>query len=102
HLLSVVAGYGLQAGVTEEGVETRFMPDIDQHHIELLQALLLTLPDAEWGNDPATSNDIQKLIDTLRELAEAFHQRRYLAAKSEMDLQARTVLMLQNQIRLHT
>ena len=102
-ILAVMAGYGLQARVSDEGIaEKGLISKLEQHHIELLQALTLTLPFAEWGELPAVPEDIQKVIDTIIELAAAFHHRRFKALEDEADLQARTVLDLQERLRLHT
>src|SRR5438105_1843448 len=54
HILATLAAYGLMTGVSDEGVADRALTDkIQQHHVELLQALLLTLPFDEWGREPA-------------------------------------------------
>jgi hypothetical protein len=45
---------------------------------------------------------IQKTIDTIVYLADAFHSRRLKAVEDTSDLQARTVLTLQERLRLHT
>ncbi|NOJ41052.1 hypothetical protein [Bradyrhizobium australiense] len=102
HILAVMAGYGLTASVSDAGVEKRFVSKLEQHHLELLQALMLTLPLSEWGEQPASPADIQKTIDTIVDLAEAFHARRFKAVESTSDLQARTVLSLQERLRMHT
>jgi hypothetical protein len=98
-----MAGYALQVGVSDRGVVAkRLSSQLEQHHVELLQALSLTLPFAEWGKLPAALADIQKAIDTIVELAEAFHIRRFKALEGEADLQARTVLELQERLRMNT
>jgi hypothetical protein len=101
-ILAVLAGYGLQVRVSDRGVEKLLTSELEQRHVELLQALLLTLPFAEWGELPAAPPDIQKAIDTIVELADAFRQRRFRALEGEADSQARTVLALQERLRLHT
>jgi hypothetical protein len=103
HIMAVMAGYGLQAGVSDAGVSgKRLISKLEQHHLELLQSLLLTLPFDEWGDLPAAPSDIQKTIDTIVDLADAFHSRRFKAIEGTSDLQARTVLTLQERLRLHT
>lgn len=103
HIIAVMAGYGLTAPVSDEGVSAkRFTSKIEQHHIELLQALMLMLPISEWGESPALPADIQKAIDSIVDLADAFFARRFKAAEDAPDLQARTVLALQERLRLHT
>lgn len=103
HCLSVLATYGLQTGVSEDGVADKKMaPITQQFHIELLQALILMMPLDQWSQEPATPNDIQEIIDTVNKLGDAFHQRRFLAVHENRDLQSRTVLTLQERIRIHT
>lgn len=73
HILAVMAGYGLSAPVSDAGVSTkRLTSKIEQHHNELLQALMLMLPISEWGYPPASPADIQKTIDSIVDLADAF------------------------------
>ncbi|MET4425771.1 hypothetical protein [Bradyrhizobium sp. RT3a] len=103
HILAVMAGYGLSAPVSDAGVSAkRLTSKIEQHHIELLQALMLMLPISGWGEPPASPADIQKAIDSVADLADAFFARRYRAVEDTTDLQARTVLALQERLRLHT
>lgn len=102
-ILATLAAYGLHVGVSDEGVATNsFAPKIDQHHIEVVQALLLTVPLREWGPRPALPADIQSVMDTAAALAQAFHERRFKTVESEQDFQARTILGLQERLRLHT
>ena len=103
HILATLAAYGLTTGMSDEGVADRaLIKKIEQHHVELLQALLLTLPFEQWGEAPATPSDIQTVIDTVSDLGEAFHHRRLLAIRSQRDDQQKTILGLQERMRLHT
>lgn len=49
-LIAIVAAYSLQAGVTDDGEIDSFADGMLQHHIEVMQALALALPEAEWGD----------------------------------------------------
>lgn len=102
HILAVGAGYGLQAGVSRHGIGKGLSSKIEQHHVEVLQALALMLPEEEWGQSPAPPSDMEKAFDTINELADAFHYRRFKALERERDEQARAVLLLQERLRLHT
>jgi len=103
HLLAVLAGYGLQSTVTAEGVSpVRIMSGIEQHHVELLQALTLTVSRDQWGQLPAKADEIQQMIDKLGELADAFYRSRFLALAKEADAEQRAVLLLQERLRGHT
>lgn len=102
HILAVLAGYGLTTGVSEKGVDGRsFISNIEQHHVELLQALALTLRFDEWGQEPAIPDDVQLAIDNITALGTAFHQRRLLALETT-DPQEHLALALQEKLRMHT
>jgi hypothetical protein len=102
-VLATLAGYGLRAGVSADGVASETMiSNLQQHHVELLHALALTLPSEEWGIEPAVPNDIQQAIDTVIALTDAFHQRRFLAIEETEGIQERVVLALREKLRMHT
>lgn len=101
-LIAIVAFYSLQAGVTDAGEIQPFNPDTMQHHVEVLQALALAMTAEEWGTDPATGEDVAAMIKLMKELADAFHFRRFSALEGEGDAQARAVLSMQEKLRLHT
>lgn len=53
-VIATLAAYGLQQGVSYHGVVARSETEkLQQHHVELLQALALALPAEEWGSAPA-------------------------------------------------
>jgi len=102
-IISTIATYGLQVGVSEKGAsQLGFVEKVQQHHVELLQALMLTLPHADWGREPPPSDIIQKIIDQSSELASAFSYRRFVSMEIERDKQQQVVLLLQERLRLHT
>jgi hypothetical protein len=103
HILAVLSGHGSFAGVTSDGVGERGMIErLEQHHIELLQALILKSDPSEWGQELATPTDLQLIIDKINDLADAFHQRRFASLEKERDPQQGAALGLQERIRLHT
>jgi hypothetical protein len=103
HALATLACWGLHAGVSDEGVsEKTLIPNLQQHHVELLQALILMLPSEQWGIEPAAPEDIKNVLDILIGLTEAFYQRRYELLERERDTHARAVIALQERLRLHT
>lgn len=75
---------------------------IQQHHIELLQAFLLTVDRWEWGRKPASPFDIQKAIDVLQAVGTAFHAQRALQLEQITDPDRHFAFGLQEQIRDHT
>lgn len=102
-IIATLARYGLQVRVTDDGVRSKSaMSDIEQHHVELLQALLLTLPLEAWGKGPAVPPDITAVMENVTKLAQAFHRRRFVQAENAADQQERTVLFLREMMRLRT
>lgn len=102
-LLSFLGGWGLVADVGEGGAASKsILSNIEQHHVELLQALAMKLPAAEWGRELAKPGEITEVIDTLGKLTDAFHQRRLIAIEEERDTEARLILGLQERMRGHT
>ncbi|WP_157950394.1 hypothetical protein [Pannonibacter carbonis] len=102
-IVSTFAAYGLQTSVGREGVNTKSpLMDIQQHHAELLLALIMTIPLDEWGNDPFTPAVMETVFETVPKIAETFLHKRILAADGITDKQKLTVLSLQERIRIHT
>jgi hypothetical protein len=76
---------------------------IELHHIELLQALLLTIERWDWGHKPASNEQIQAAIDAVKALATAFHKRRMIQLEDLADDLDRLVSAgLQERMRDHT
>lgn len=101
--IASIAGYGLLVGVGSEGVASEgFGQKIQQHHVEMLQALALRRPAESWGDEPPDPQTVQEMIDDLIGLAEAFHSRRLIAVAEERSEQERIVLGLQERLRSHT
>jgi len=101
-LIAIIAYYSLQAGVSDNGDIQSFNPDVMQHHVEVLQALALTLTVEEWGSDPSSGEDVAVAMKTLKQLADAFHYRRFGILEDEHDDQARAVVSMQEKLRIHT
>lgn len=101
-LISTVSAYSLQAGVSSDGKFKMLSPDMFQHHIEVMQALAMTLSSEEWGSDPITFADVETAMETLREMAHSFHYRRFKALEEEREPDAHAVLALQEKLRTYT
>lgn len=101
-IIAILATYGMQS-VSDKGISSKAMvTKIHQSHIEILQALTLTIPYSEWGSHPPIPEVIQKIIDQTNELAEAFRFRRFSILSEERDEQQRPLLLLQERMRGHT
>lgn len=103
HLLAVLATNGLQAPVDAQGVALHgLIKGVAQPHVELLQALILTLPLDRWGQLPAKPGEIQQLIEDLNALADAFYHARYSTLTEATTVEERALLLLQERVRGHT
>lgn len=103
HVLATLSAYGLRVGVSAAGVTTKtLISGIEQHHIELLQALALRVPSAEWGVEPAASSDIQIVIDELKQLTHDFYRRRLGQVEAAKTPQDKAILALVEKLRMHT
>lgn len=103
-ILAITACYGLQVGVTSKGVNSKSLAGdkIDQHHIEILQALALSLPADNWGADFALPEHIQEAFDVAKELSDAFHLRRHSEITAIKDQDELILRSIQERLRLHT
>jgi hypothetical protein len=72
-LLAIVFGYGLTVGVGDNGVQSKEgQGGLNQSHVEILQALFLQIPRHDWGQNPVTSDVVQRAWEALIELGSAF------------------------------
>ncbi|HEY5712606.1 MAG TPA: hypothetical protein VIT38_11990 [Allosphingosinicella sp.] len=104
HIVATVACWSMSHPAGPNGVSTKGLIDgIEQHHVELLQALMMMLDRWEWGREPAENRQIQTVIDEVKALATAFHRRRMVQLENLADdLERATVAGLQERLRDHT
>ncbi len=103
-LIASMAHYGLQRGIKDDGSKTAIASGLEQHHIELLQAVMLTIPYEEWATTPSMPKAVQQVFDDLPSLSMAFLAQRIIAGRDldTDDVQLRTIASLQERIRFHT
>ncbi|TCQ74878.1 hypothetical protein EDF68_11335 [Ochrobactrum sp. BH3] len=101
-VLTAFFSYGMQASLGPSGEQHKALPDILQHHGELLHALVLTLPIEEWGNRPLTPDVMDRLFKAVPQLSNTFFMQRVLDGEAIQDEEAQVVLSLQERIRFHT
>lgn len=103
HILAAVAYYATCRRIDAQGVSAKsLLPEVEQHHLELLQALLCTIHRSEWGMEPAGPIEIQAAIDAVKALAKAFHRRRLLQLREVQNEEQGFAVGLQEQIRDYT
>lgn len=106
HLLSVLSLYGLFKGIEtprrSKKDDNRKQLEITQSHVELTQALLLTLPINKISLSPAKPQNVQDIWDSLIKISIAFSQKRLVQIQKVDTEQERAVLFLQECIRQHT
>jgi hypothetical protein len=102
-IMACYAGYGLMTTLgSKGGSERKALKDVQQHHAELLQAIMLTIPRDQWGLVPVVPDVMQTVFDSLPKLSDTFFLQRTLDAEKVTDEQELAVLSLQELIRLHT
>ena len=102
-IMNSFATYGLMKAVIGDSVGHSFAPNnIQQHHAELLQAVMLTIPFEEWGVKPVLAGIMQTIFDTLPLLSDTFVHQRVLAAEQVEDKREKDMLFLLERVRFHT
>ncbi len=105
HLLSVLSVYGLFAGMTETGKiqqKKESRTAVQQAHVELVQAVVLTIPNEDLSNAPAIPEKIQEIWNLLIALGRAFHLKRLVQLQYAKTEEQKAVLQLQEHLRLNT
>ena len=102
-IMTSFATYGLMRAVIGDTIGHTFTAnELQQHHAELLQAILLIIPFEEWGTKPALPDVMQTIFDTVPQLSSTFLHQRVLSAEKVQDQHEKTVLFLLERIRFHT
>src|SRR5690606_19153465 len=84
-ILATFAFYGSQASILSTGETRSLSKDILQHHIELLQGIVLTIPAEEWGHAPSTADIMQTVFDIVPKVTDTFFKRRLINQVDEAD-----------------
>jgi len=102
-LLSTLGFYGSLQGVSADGPEGKtIVPIVEQHHLELLQALALTIPQTEVGHLPPPPGLIQGAIEDVGILSDAFAWSRLGDVREGESEEQHALTSLQERLRLHT
>ncbi|WP_159918222.1 hypothetical protein [Pantoea sp. 18069] len=102
--LAVMASYALMRFVTKDNSRKRATPEVQQGHVEFLQAMYLRLGPSTLLS-PSTPDDIQVLFDQLPRLFSAQHQAR-LPTRESVDRPVTAddgaLQIVQEYLRAHT
>lgn len=101
HLLSSFAVYGL-AVLEGRGWQREQPHGISQHHVELLQALLLRHENADFEGRSVLPRDFEEVSDLLGRAAGAFHLRRLREPDATSSLEERARARVVELVRVHT
>ncbi|HEV2567955.1 hypothetical protein [Sphingomonas sp.] len=101
-VIATIAFYALQRRIRPDGSIAVLSHTLEQHEVELLQAIVLTVPQEEWPTAPSVPAAVQQVYDELPRLASAFLAQRIVAAKDMTKPQERTAAGILERIRFHT
>ncbi|ODA22222.1 hypothetical protein [Photobacterium damselae] len=102
-LISNIAYYGLTVAVSNSGVSSKESTSgVQQAHVELLQAILLKIPEDEVGLYPITPDVVQSVIDKLQEVSQAFAFSRMSDCSIELSDSESAIRLIQEKLRGHT
>jgi len=104
--IGIMSCFAIYGGLTtigsKSGPDRKLLKDIQQHHAEQLQAIMLTIPVDQWGKLPVVPKTMQAVFDSLPQLTDTFFLRRMLDADKVTDEQELAVLQLQDLVRFKT
>lgn len=102
--LSMLSTYGLTCSIDDSGhIRSGYKGDeFNQSHVELAQALCLSIPFEDCSQEFPTPGTIQQLFDLLPELSNAFHLQRFIQMDKNRSDEDKAVLVIQEELRLHT
>ncbi len=102
--ITMLAVYGLFGGIASDGTITAFSKDggFSQAHVELVQALALTLPSECFGSGPPHAATIQKLFELLPSLSKSFAHQRMAVMEEDRPAEQKAVTLIQELLRMHT
>jgi hypothetical protein len=104
HVLATISSWSVthKAGPNRVAVDG-IIAGLEQHHVELLQAILLRMDRWEWGAERASYQQIGEVMGELKALATAFQRRRALEVeKVSSDPQSLAVALIQERLRDQT
>lgn len=102
--ISMLSTYGLMDSVDDSGhVSSGYKgEEFNQSHVELAQALSLRILFAERSREFPKPDTLQQLFDLLPEVGQAYSMRRFVQLQEERSDENKAVVLIQEELRLHT
>lgn len=103
HILASFAAYSFCQSAEPDDVEPEgTINDMQPHHGEFLQALLLTIPVEDWGQLPVTPGVMQKVFDIMPSLSATILAEGIVSTPDDLSEEELTIRELQQQTRFYT
>lgn len=102
--IATLAACGLTASVKSSGEMSPLYKDprFGQAHVELAQAIALSLAIEGQPVRPPRPTEIQRLFDVLPDIGSAFGLQRLGRAQEDLSSEEKSVALLQQRLRMHT
>lgn len=102
-ILSIVSGYSLTVGVSDQGVKSNETPDsTHQFQVEILQALILQIDEVDIGKEPTDPKVVQDVIDELKVLGRTFSFSRMTSEITKFGEEEKAIQQIQESVRSYT
>lgn len=102
-IISILSNYALTATIGSKTTQPKEMlPGLGQPQVEIFQAIILKIPENEWGREPVLPYTTQEVIDQLRSLISASSFARMKAETFDLPEQDLEITQFQEMVRSHT
>lgn len=100
-VLGCLATYGMSVGIDREGTIKKYGSESTQSNVELLQAILLSVPKESISDQQISPNIVQNFFDELPILSKTFQMRRFNKVK-KIPKDKLHLAFIQEELRSHT
>ncbi|RYY02158.1 MAG: hypothetical protein EOO53_14075 [Gammaproteobacteria bacterium] len=102
-MISIASSYALTVPIGKNGVASKESSSpLNQSHVEMLQSIILRIPENERGRGVVTPQIAQEIQEKLAELMDAFNFSRMNSANLHLDKAEFAIAGIQELIRSHT
>ena len=100
-VLTCMAHYGLQIAIDRKGHQRKITAGVEQFHVELLQAIVLSVPLNRWGRD-LPSSYLSRIIELVGHLSSSSMMKQIPVGNMNDEVEDMALRNIQVRIRLHT